>query len=323
MQTRRVRWVLVGVVIACMAQTARAGQPFAGLDIGAAIPTSDFRKSADIGGAIAPFVGYGIHFSDKMIVSLIGQPQFAAFPNAVNGSSGDTISIFSLTGGPRVSLLDDPVEFFFSAQGGYYWATTGPLGGQDGGFNLAAGMNYDLTPAMGVGIFLRRDQTGIDATATGHPDTTFLVSGLSLRYRFLPPAPPPAVAEAAPPAPAPAPPPAARQTIVLRGVHFDFDKATIRADAKPILDAAVETLKEHRDVQVSVEGYTDSVGTDSYNQRLSQRRAQAVADYLATHGIDRSRLTARGLGESQAVASNATEDGRAQNRRVELHVVGE
>jgi len=115
--------------------------------------------------------------------------------------------------------------------------------------------------------------------------------------------------------------PAAKQKIVLRGVNFDFDKAVIRADGKPVLDAAIQTLKEQPDVRISVEGHTDSVGSDAYNQRLSERRAQAVVDYLAAGGITRSRMSARGYGESKPVASNATDDGRAQNRRVELGVI--
>jgi OOP family OmpA-OmpF porin len=106
--------------------------------------------------------------------------------------------------------------------------------------------------------------------------------------------------------------------IVLRGVNFDFDSARIRPDAAAILDAAAEALKENSGVQVEVAGHTDSIGTDEYNQGLSERRAQAVVDALVERGIDASRLSARGSGESQPVASNETSDGRAQNRRVEL-----
>lgn len=114
---------------------------------------------------------------------------------------------------------------------------------------------------------------------------------------------------------------AVKQKLVLRGVNFDFDKAIIRRDGKPVLDEAIQTLNEQPNVRISVEGHTDSVGTDAYNQRLSERRAQAVVDYLAAGGIARSRMSARGFGESNPVASNATEDGRAQNRRVELGVI--
>jgi OOP family OmpA-OmpF porin len=144
-------------------------------------------------------------------------------------------------------------------------------------------------------------------------------AGLELRHRFLPP--PPAPPPAPPPvAAAPPPAPALKKKIVLRGVNFDFDKANIRPDAVPILDEAANTLKEYGDVTVSVDGYTDSVGTDAYNQRLSVRRADAVKEYLERHGVAASRLTARGFGETNPVASNETAEGRAQNRRVELIV---
>lgn len=116
----------------------------------------------------------------------------------------------------------------------------------------------------------------------------------------------------------PPPPPATR--IVLRGVNFDFDKADIRPDARVILDEAASTLRENSGVRIQVGGHTDSIGTEEYNQGLSERRARAVADDLAAHGIDRARLTVVGFGESSPVATNDTRDGRAQNRRVELNV---
>jgi outer membrane protein OmpA-like peptidoglycan-associated protein len=129
------------------------------------------------------------------------------------------------------------------------------------------------------------------------------------------PPPPPEPQAAAEPPPVPV-----KEKIVLRGVHFDFNKATIRADAKPILDQAAATLKEHASVAVTVEGHTDSIGSDTYNQKLSVRRAAAVREYLAGQGVDASRMTVVGKGESDPVASNDTADGRAQNRRVELLV---
>ncbi len=113
---------------------------------------------------------------------------------------------------------------------------------------------------------------------------------------------------------------ATKKTIVLRGINFDFDSATIKPEFEGVLDAGVEALKENPGVRVQVAGYTDSVGTDEYNQGLSERRANAVLGYLSSHGIDASRLTAVGNGESNPVADNATADGRAQNRRVELNI---
>lgn len=87
------------------------------------------------------------------------------------------------------------------------------------------------------------------------------------------------------------------------------------------LDVAAETLRECPNVRTEVEGHTDSVGSEVYNQALSQRRAESVASYLINHGVSSSRLEAKGLGESNPIADNSTEDGRALNRRVELKPV--
>ncbi|MFQ5667082.1 MAG: OmpA family protein [Candidatus Binatia bacterium] len=310
--------------LGCVTAVTQASEPVAGLDIGAAVPTEKFRRSADVGGAIAPFAGYRFDVLDGFAISLLGQPQLAAFPTDVDREpENDATTIFSLTAGPRFSLLNDRAEVFFSAQGGYYTDITGPLNDDDVGFNISGGVNYEFVHGTALGLFIRRDQAGIRAARSTSEDMTFVTTGLSLTHRFLPP--PPVVAAAAPPPP-PAPPPPAppvvQKKIILRGVHFDTDKATIRPDARPILDAAAQTLKENPKVTIAVEGHTDSVASDAYNQRLSMRRAEAVRDYLAGTGIDPKRMTVAGLGESQPVASNDTRDGRAQNRRVELRVTG-
>jgi OOP family OmpA-OmpF porin len=109
--------------------------------------------------------------------------------------------------------------------------------------------------------------------------------------------------------------------IQLEGVHFDFDKSTLRPEAKVILNEAAALLTQHNRVVVEVAGHTDSVGTDAYNQGLSERRANSVRDYLIEKGINASRLTAVGYGESRPVASNDTAAGRQENRRVELVVL--
>jgi OOP family OmpA-OmpF porin len=130
-----------------------------------------------------------------------------------------------------------------------------------------------------------------------------------------------AVAETPPPPPPPrmAEPEPVAEKIVLRGVNFDFDKSNIRPDAAVILDEAVSALSGSS-AAVSVEGHTDWVGTDAYNQGLSERRANSVKRYLVEHGIDEARLSTVGYGESRPIASNETRDGRALNRRVELLV---
>ena len=116
-------------------------------------------------------------------------------------------------------------------------------------------------------------------------------------------------------------------SIDLKGVNFDFDKSTLRPDAVAILDEAIEILKRYPDLRVEVAGHTDSIGTDAYNQGLSERRARAVYDYLTGNGIDASRMVGpNGYGESRPIAPNTNPDGsdnpegRAQNRRTELNV---
>lgn len=106
--------------------------------------------------------------------------------------------------------------------------------------------------------------------------------------------------------------------IELQGVHFDFDKSSLRAESYAILDAAVSTLSTHGKIAVEVAGHTDSKGSESYNQKLSNKRAQVVKDYLVSKGISADRLTSKGYGESSPMADNATEEGRAKNRRTEL-----
>ncbi|MBW8329398.1 MAG: OmpA family protein [Thiobacillus sp.] len=129
----------------------------------------------------------------------------------------------------------------------------------------------------------------------------------------------PAPAYVAPPAPAPAyVAPAAPTKLVLEGVNFDFDKATLRPEDIAIIDRDVVVLDQWGNVNIEVAGHTDSRGSDEYNAKLSQQRAEAVRNYLVSKGIAADRLSAKGYGESQPVADNATDEGRFKNRRVEL-----
>ena len=101
-------------------------------------------------------------------------------------------------------------------------------------------------------------------------------------------------------------------------VFFDNDSATIKPESYPDLDRAVQLLQTNDRLNATIEGHTDSNGSDAYNLRLSQRRADAVRQYLVDKGVNASRLAAVGRGESQPIADNATTEGRAQNRRVLL-----
>ena len=110
--------------------------------------------------------------------------------------------------------------------------------------------------------------------------------------------------------------------ITIRDVHFEFNKATLTPGDKQQLDMVATTLKtEAPNVQLHVSGHTDSVGGDAYNQKLSQKRAQSVTDYLVSAGIPRASFASvEGDGEARPVADNKTADGRALNRRVEIKI---
>ena len=108
--------------------------------------------------------------------------------------------------------------------------------------------------------------------------------------------------------------------LILRGVNFDFDKATLTTEAKGILDQVAMALTKRGDIKVEIDGHTDGKGTVPYNQKLSERRAASVKAYLVGKGIDGGRMTTAGFGKSRPIADNATDEGRALNRRVELKV---
>jgi outer membrane protein OmpA-like peptidoglycan-associated protein len=105
------------------------------------------------------------------------------------------------------------------------------------------------------------------------------------------------------------------------GVTFAFDSADLNSQFYPVLDKVAATLAEYDKTVIEVAGHTDSVGSDAYNQQLSERRANSVAAYLSGHGVNRARMVTIGAGETHPVATNDTDEGRAQNRRVEITIV--
>ena len=125
--------------------------------------------------------------------------------------------------------------------------------------------------------------------------------------------------------PPPPPPPAPKPVIIEKGrqtlnVKFDFDKSTIKKGYYKDIDDLVKVMKDYPDLNVVIEGHTDSVGTAAYNKKLSQERAEAVKQYMVEKGIDANRLKAQGFGEERPIASNDTEEARQKNRRVEAAV---
>jgi len=107
--------------------------------------------------------------------------------------------------------------------------------------------------------------------------------------------------------------------VAVYGIHFDTDKADLKEGAGKTLEEVVKLLKIHPELAVEIQGHTDSTGGDEHNLELSRRRSATVKAYLLLYGITDDRLTTTGFGESKPVADNATDEGRALNRRVELH----
>lgn len=110
-------------------------------------------------------------------------------------------------------------------------------------------------------------------------------------------------------------------TVRLDNIYFDFDKTTLRPESFPELEKLVEMLNTNENLEIEISGHTDDKGSDDYNQKLSQGRAEAVRQYVVDKGIDGNRITAVGYGESKPETSNDTEEGRQINRRVEFTVL--
>jgi outer membrane protein OmpA-like peptidoglycan-associated protein len=109
-----------------------------------------------------------------------------------------------------------------------------------------------------------------------------------------------------------------KKTLILEGVNFDVGKSTLTPESETILNGVAESLVANDSIRVQVTGHTDNTGSLALNRRLSRDRALSVRTYLISRGVAENRLTARGFGPDQPIASNKTADGRAQNRRVEL-----
>jgi OmpA-OmpF porin, OOP family len=110
--------------------------------------------------------------------------------------------------------------------------------------------------------------------------------------------------------------------VALYGVYFDFNKATIRPDSDPVLGRVLALLQARPALKLEIQGHTDNVGTDDYNQKLSETRANAVSAWLLAKSISADRLTAKGYGMKMPIADNSTDEGRAKNRRVEIQKQG-
>ena len=172
-----------------------------------------------------------------------------------------------------------------------------------------------------------RDSSGACVLSSGvqHPDC------ITKKAEPAKPAAPSAPAEPAKPtgpvtpaAPAaPAAPASVKKAITIQAeALFDFDKSVLKPDGKKSIDDAVAKMKDI-DVEIVIAtGHTDSIGTDAYNQKLSERRANSVKEYMVSKGVPATKITTLGKGETQPVATNKTKEGRAKNRRVDIEFKG-
>lgn len=188
----------------------------------------------------------------------------------------------------------------------------------DGGNRVDNWVNGDGTLVWmnGTREYCWRDANWTPATAAVGCDGALVVQA---------PPPPPVAAPVVqpPPPPPPAPqPPAATKVTYAADAFYDFDKAVLKPEGKAKLDDLVSKVQGMNLEVIIAVGHTDSVGGDSYNQKLSVRRAEAVKAYLVSKGIEQNRVYTEGKGKAQPVADNKTAEGRAKNRRVEIEVVG-
>lgn len=170
---------------------------------------------------------------------------------------------------------------------------------------------------QGCTAIVDTDGDGIPDDQDQCPDTP---AGSAVDERGCPAAPEPGCRAPAPGEPISLDGCATGDAIVLRGVTFDTNSARLTANAKVILNQVADALNARADIKVEIGGHTDSVGADAYNQKLSERRARSVYDYLVARGVSPSRMESRGYGKTQPVDSNETSEGREVNRRVEMKV---
>ncbi len=323
---------------------AWAYEPYLGADVGLTEPLNgNFRGHVNLGFVVSPYVGVELHpyVGFQVSPSFYFFSQGGSFPG-MPGQGREETTMVALSGGPRLQYplrtqLGVLTPYVYGS-GGYYVGTSGRLSQSAPGVFGGGGMEYQVTDRLSLGAFARYEYAYMgprpeDLGPRQVPEERFAENirwmsyGFSARYAFRAPeeavaaAPPPvAEAPAAVPTPQPLPAPSKRK-VVLRSVHFEFNQARIQPESRVVLDEAYRILRDETDIAVRAEGHTDAVGSEEYNLRLGLRRAEAVRAYLVSQGIAPERVQAVSFGESRPIAPNDTPEGRAQNRRVELHVI--
>jgi opacity protein-like surface antigen len=242
------------------------------------------------------------------------------FDASVRGKLGWAFNRFQLYGTGGVAFGDVRTN---------YDAPIGTaIGGTDGirtGWTAGAGLAYEMTPNWIGNVEYRYTDLGHkdfgNGIAAGGPyadsnQYNFSAVRIGISYRFAPPPPPPApMMEPMPTAaPAAAPPPPPHTFLVF----FDFDRYNLTGDARKTIEAAADNFKRHGDAQIQLAGYTDLSGTQAYNLRLSHRRADAVAGYLAQLGVPRNVMDVKWFGKEHPRVPTPDGVREPQNRRVEI-----
>lgn len=300
-------------------------------------------------------LGVGKHLSPEWSLELNG---VTGHYDVAPGSKLDlrALSIDAL----RVFARPSVVSPFLSVGAGYIKDDPDPVGRSEGSplAQVGAGLLIDVAESSsGSFVFQLRPEVKarwdfIDQDA----NSNFLdyMAGVGFQFAWGPGrAPEPAPQQAAPPPPPPPPPPPApkdsdgdgvldtvdqcpdtprgtavdamgcprKGSVTLAGVTFEFNSSKLTAESRPILNDVAADLVKHPRLKVELEGHTDSVGADAYNLKLSQQRADSVREYLISQGVAANQLTAKGFGETRPTASNNSEAGRSENRRVAMSVV--
>ena len=299
-------------------------------------------------------VGFGRFFGNNFSLDLEYDTFSGTFRDAQTVAPGSTydqwkLSNWGLMG--RYFIGQSKVRPYLAFGGGSQKHRSVLDEGSELTLSVGAGLQGQLSKHMSIRAqaLYRWDRDNHSQRSPSHYEDLILSVGLNFDFggKKAEPPPPPPPPPAAPPPPPPNPDldgdgvlnerdkcPNTRKgavvdldgceveaVIELEGINFDFDKATLKPEAMAILNEAAALLDNHDRVVVEIAGHTDSVGSESYNQGLSERRANAVKDYLTSKGVKASRLSAKGYGESRPIASNDTKEGRAENRRVEMIIL--
>lgn len=332
------RWlVLTSLVCTPLGAASAESGPFLGLDLGVSEPINgNYRAHVHTGFTASPYAGYMFNELLGLQVQGHGVGQPPDDDNRGFKDEEDWTGLLGITAGPRLVLptwdvpIFEAMELYVTAQGGFFGGVSGRMDGETGGgVSIGGGLDFYVTENVALSAFGRWNHLFMepephflpDAEVVQSPgeqgpkDAEYATVGIGIKYDFreppAPPAPPACPACVCPECPV-------SRKIVLRNVYFDFDQTSIRPDAVTALTEAADVLKnEEGEFTLVLEGHTDSFGSEEYNEGLSERRAEAVRQWLTDNGVPAARIRSVGFGESRPAADNRTPAGRALNRRVE------